>query len=604
MSPRLGFKERLLDWSPTRSVAARFFSRRSGFSSAILVVALGFLATALAVVWTWQEAERLDRERFNVQVETARQMFDWETEKYEQALNGVREWMGWIEVPSLNEWDNLLDRQNLVVTFPGLARIGYAPWSSAVARWEGRIPKHWPAIWPNGYSPETRDRLAYDTRLSDWKSWSAKPPIMQAAGEGDVYSAAYNSGSMKTTGRILFGRADGSQLAGFRAYLSVFARDVLEPPAEVPDQQPERHHARGKQLMNAFLGAVIAEVAIEPLLKQVCQNPEIELELYAGSVSETNRLNRLNQAAFAASESNQRGLHRNYEVPWYGSRWTLAFRTTDVFRQHSNHSRVWWVGGAGAILTTTVAGLLWVEGVGRRRAEVLGFELSRARDELHAVQAARTQLQRNLHDAVLQRLYAAALHARRTWQAASRGESVQVHELGIQVSELDDAMSELRNFLGGSTHRELTPAELALALRGLCLSFSRQTGVVVSVDVMDETLVGLAGGCGEHLLQMVREGLSNAWRHGKARQVHVRWTQRSESLVIEIEDDGSGFNPAVARQSGQGLRNLSERAVLCGGALEIDSRVGGPTTLRITVPRASPLANPVSVPSSKPDDPT
>jgi signal transduction histidine kinase len=568
-----------------------------------LAAIFGVVATFLAVVWTWQEAERRDRERFDVQVEITRQMFDWETEKYEQALNGVREWMGWVEVPSLDDWNNLLDRLDLPVTFPGLARIGYAPYSALVSRWKERVPKHWAAIWPEGYLPETRDRLAYDSRIEPWKKWSTEPVVMQAKGEGDTYSAAYLTGTLKTTGRIELVGPDGRRQPGYRAYLAVYARDLLPPSSSIPENQKGNQAFRSRQRMNAFLGAVVAEVAIEPLMRQICQNPELELELYAGPIAETNRLNRLDQAAFADSEEYRRGLHRNYEVPWYGSRWTLAFRTTPAFRKNSNHSRAGWVGVSGLVLTTAVAALMWVESVGRRRAEKLSRELSRARDELHAVHAARTQLQRNLHDAVLQRLYAAALHARRTWQAASRGESVQVHELGIQVSELDDAMSELRNFLGGSTHRELTPAELALALRGLCLSFSRQTGVVVSVDVVDEALVGLAGGSGEHLLQMVREGLSNAWRHGKARQLHVRWTPSSESLVIEIEDDGSGFNPTVARQSGQGLRNLAERAVLCGGALEIDSRIGGPTTLRITVPRASPLANPISVPSSKPDEP-
>ncbi len=72
-------------------------------------------------------------------------------------------------------------------------------------------------------------------------------------------------------------------------------------------------------------------------------------------------------------------------------------------------------------------------------AERQSEELRRARDDLHAVQAARAQLQRNLHDAVLQRLYAAALHARRTWQTAGRGESVAAEELGVQVGELDAA---------------------------------------------------------------------------------------------------------------------------------------------------------------------
>jgi signal transduction histidine kinase len=226
--------------------------------------------------------------------------------------------------------------------------------------------------------------------------------------------------------------------------------------------------------------------------------------------------------------------------------------------------------------------------VARRVAEQQSAELARARDALHAVQAARAQLQRNLHDAVLQRLYAAALHARRTWQTAGRGEPVAAEELGVQVGELDAAMTELRTFLSGPSHRELTGPELGSALRGLAQAFARQTGVTVTVEAAAEALAELPPGAGEHLLQMVREGLSNAWRHGLARQVRVRLAATTGALTLEVEDDGIGFDPAAPRRGGQGLRNLAERAALCGGTLALDSRIGGPTTLRVALPTGLP----------------
>lgn len=529
-------------------------------------------------------AEQRDKERFDVQVEITRQMFDWETEKYEHAVNGIREWMGWVEVPSLDEWNNHLERLDLPVTFPGMARVGYAPFSPMVSRWAGRIPKHWAAIWPDGYFPETRDRFAYDSRIGNWSGCTTEPAMMQAKGEGDTYSAAYLAGTLKTTGRIQLVDAHGRQHPGYRAYLAVYARDLLPPPSSVPENARRNHEFRTRQRMNAFLGVVVAEVAIEPLLRQICQNPELELELYAGPIAETNRLNRLDQVAFADSEEYRRGLHRDYEVPWYGSRWTLAFRTTPAFRKNSTHSRAGWVAAAGIVLTSAVAGLLWVEGVGRRRAEELSRELSHARDELHAVQAARSRLQRNLHDAVLQRLYAAALHARQIWQFASRGREVTAQDLSIQVTELDEAMSELRTFLGGSVQREMTPEELGLALKGLSQAFARQTGVAVLLEVDPDGLPEFARRGGDHLIQMVREGLSNAWRHGHASRVQIRLSRVEDSVLFEVEDDGSGFDPATAASRGLGLGNLDERAQLCGGTFEIDSRIGGPTSLRIRLP--------------------
>ncbi len=545
----------------------------------MLVVALGMGATGFACWWTWREAERRDRERFGAHVEAARQLFDAETEKYEQALNGVREWMGWVETPSLAEWENRLDRMDIRGTFPGVARIGYAPFSAQMDRWRGRIPKHWPALWPNGYLPETRDRLAYDTRVGEWKDWTTEPPVMQAAGEGDVYSAAYQSGGMKSTKRILLRRSDGSKLAAFRAWFAVFADEELPPPNAVPTGPTPRHVFRGRLLMNAFVGAVVAEVALEPLLNQMDVDPQIELELYAGAVVETNRLNRLDQTAFGQSPAYRTGLHRDYEVPWYGERWTLAFRPTANFHLHSNHGRVWWVGGTGFALTLAVAGFLWVEGQGRLRAESLSTELSRARDDLRTVQTARQQLQRNLHDAVLQRLYAAALHARQTWQTAVRGEPVATEELATQVSELDAAMADLRSFLGGPAQRELSEAELASALRGLAQAFSRQTGVAVRLDAAPATLAELPLEARAQLLPMVREGLSNAWRHGHASEITLAATNAADAVTVTVTDNGGGFDPTSNTPGGHGLKNLAERAAQSGGTFRVESQTGGPTTL-------------------------
>jgi signal transduction histidine kinase len=115
------------------------------------------------------------------------------------------------------------------------------------------------------------------------------------------------------------------------------------------------------------------------------------------------------------------------------------------------------------------------------------------------------------------------------------------------------------------------------------------------VEAAAEALAGLPPGAGEHLLQMVREGLSNAWRHGLTRQVRVRLAATIEALVLEVEDDGTGFDPVAPLRGGQGLRNLAERAALCGGTLALDSQFGGPTTLRVALPAGLPAAVPGTV---------
>jgi signal transduction histidine kinase len=271
---------------------------------------------------------------------------------------------------------------------------------------------------------------------------------------------------------------------------------------------------------------------------------------------------------------------------YYGRDWHFDFATTTAWELSSLR---WWAAvvlavGGGASLAAGVTVGFWCLGrdrdrVARRVAEQQSAELARARDDLHAVQAARAQLQRNLHDAVLQRLYAAALHARRTWQTAGRGESVAAEELGVQVGELDAAMTELRTFLSGPSHRELTGPELGSALRGLAQAFARQAGVTVHLDAEPATLVQLPPEARAQLLPMVREGFSNAWRHGHASEIALAVTGVAGAVLVTVADDGAGFDPTSLAPGGRGLKNLAERAAQSGGTFRVESRTGGPTTL-------------------------
>ena len=78
---------------------------------------------------------------------------------------------------------------------------------------------------------------------------------------------------------------------------------------------------------------------------------------------------------------------------------------------------------------------------------------------------------------------------------------------------------------------------------------------------------------------MVQEALTNARRHSGAKNVRVNLCIEGEELVIEVADDGRGFGPGV------GLSSMRERVASLGGKLEVESEVGGGTTVRLRVPR-------------------
>jgi signal transduction histidine kinase len=112
----------------------------------------------------------------------------------------------------------------------------------------------------------------------------------------------------------------------------------------------------------------------------------------------------------------------------------------------------------------------------------------------------------------------------------------------------------------------------------------------VPIDVRVEGLHDSDGGrAGLDLsvLRIAHEALHNAVRHAGAQRVQVRLAQDDLRLLVEVADDGSGFNPArpELRARHLGLTSMEERARELGGVLEIRSAPGAGTTVHLEVPR-------------------
>ena len=86
------------------------------------------------------------------------------------------------------------------------------------------------------------------------------------------------------------------------------------------------------------------------------------------------------------------------------------------------------------------------------------------------------------------------------------------------------------------------------------------------------------------MVQLAREALSNVSRHAQAATCRVSLYRAQDATVLEVDDDGRGFDPARATGAGQGLRNLRERAERLGGRTEIHSTPGEGTKVQVTIP--------------------
>ncbi|MGH2502792.1 MAG: sensor histidine kinase, partial [Ktedonobacterales bacterium] len=142
--------------------------------------------------------------------------------------------------------------------------------------------------------------------------------------------------------------------------------------------------------------------------------------------------------------------------------------------------------------------------------------------------------------------------------------------------------------------QQLRPAPLenvglVEALRDQCQALGYRTGAEVSVTIgtlpADDRLPLRAQ---EQLFRMAQEALANVARHARARHVWLRLEQDGDAMLLEIRDDGQGFESATAR-GGMGLSNLRERARALGAAAQIESAPGQGATVRIRAPLVEPL---------------
>jgi signal transduction histidine kinase len=214
----------------------------------------------------------------------------------------------------------------------------------------------------------------------------------------------------------------------------------------------------------------------------------------------------------------------------------------------------------------------------------IAVEYRHVRSELErlAVLEDRERIAKELHDGVIQALFAVGMSLQGA-AALSRDPALE-HRIEAAVAEIDGAIRDLRNYIFGLRPGILADRQLDQALRTLGVEFEERTGVTTVVDVDPRVAAELTSNAAD-VVQLAREALSNVGRHADAATVRLSLFIRDGRAVLEIDDDGRGFDPAeAAGRGGHGLGNLGGRAESLGGSLDIESSPREGTTVRVTIP--------------------
>jgi signal transduction histidine kinase len=191
----------------------------------------------------------------------------------------------------------------------------------------------------------------------------------------------------------------------------------------------------------------------------------------------------------------------------------------------------------------------------------------------------RERIARDLHDVVIQRIFAAGLSisalAKHLPTPATRERAAGItRELDTTIAELRATIHSLRTGVG---EQETPSSRILRAIRLGCepLDFTPRVHLGDGLDTLDdETLL-------THLLAVITESLSNVVRHAHARSVGVDVGLENQTLIVRVSDDGRGFERS---QVESGLANMAQRAAELGGTLRVESTPDDGTALSWAVP--------------------
>ena len=205
-----------------------------------------------------------------------------------------------------------------------------------------------------------------------------------------------------------------------------------------------------------------------------------------------------------------------------------------------------------------------------------------ARQLLTAQEAERKRLARELHDDLSQRLAGLAM------EAEMLGQQMSLQGAGaVELKDMKDKLVTLSIDVH-SLSRQLHPSildDLGLpdAIASECARFRKQDSMAIDFKAENITkeIPPEVAVC---LYRIVQEGLRNISKHAQATEVTISLVGRNDSIILNIMDNGRGFDPGQKRPVGLGLDSMQERAYLIGGDFWVESQPGEGTVIEVLAP--------------------
>ena len=569
------------------------------------VLVAGCAVTVVLCVWLRGKALAADRARLHEEATMQMEAIDTRIELFVEMLQRFQDQIARTPELDVEHWDGLVRELNLRGNYPGLAAVGfwlYQP-SNEPFRWR----EAWQAI---GLPPPHHNDLSREGRFvrSFHSIVNDKPdPSFQTSSTSEAFAPdeslwskmvwTVGVGPGALPGQEVFdGRSQKPEL-GFRILLPVFYPErqpralIRERRAATPGDWPAAESLIVQNDGGNFRGNLYGEFALKQFVASTLgDRPRaVEFVIYdtESNWRENPKILRRQIYGTLPAPGERPYLEERLEMKHYSRRLLFDFYTTPAFDPHSLRRWPLMAGLAGGCVTLLVAGLVFSQTQARLREAADADRLRAANEQLAAALRDRERISRELHDGALQSIYAVGLglaHCRNIFAAQPERVPALISET---MNSINSLVTELRGFLLTLEADVLQGGSLEPMLRAMARRVEVTTATRVTMQVDSTVAAALPAAQSLHLINLVREAVSNSIRHGGSTEVRVNLSAVAGGWCLEIRDDGCGFDPGkMEGVPGHGLRNLRSRATELGASFVLESRPGSGTLVRVECGKA------------------
>ncbi|WKZ34967.1 MAG: GAF domain-containing sensor histidine kinase [Anaerolineales bacterium] len=204
-----------------------------------------------------------------------------------------------------------------------------------------------------------------------------------------------------------------------------------------------------------------------------------------------------------------------------------------------------------------------------------------------AVLEERDRIGMDLHDGIIQSIYGVGLSLEGAQHTLIEDPGAAKERINYAINGLNQAIRDIRSYILDLRPRQLGADGLLNGIKRLISEYRANTFSDIHLTGSDSDLKDLPQTQALVLFHICQEALANAAKHAGARNVQVAVWTTEERALMEVHDDGKGFDMDKMQTSiGHGLANMRTRAHAVGGDIDISSSNGDGTTILVWVPRA------------------